>query len=56
VLWDSGKLTADSETKEIDIDVKNVDCLMLVFEGDKLFGNWGDARVESDIRQNEAIR
>ena len=56
VLWDSGKLAADSEAKEIDIDVKNVDCLMLVFEGDKLFGNWGDARVESDIRQIEAIR
>ena len=48
VLWDSGKLTADSASKEIDIDVKNVDCLMLVFEGEQMFGNWGEARVERD--------
>ena len=48
VLWDSGKLTADPAAKEIDIDVKNVDCLMLVFEGEQMFGNWGEARVEKE--------
>ncbi|MEI8281583.1 MAG: NPCBM/NEW2 domain-containing protein [Armatimonadota bacterium] len=48
VLWDSGKLALDSEAKEIDIDVKNVDCLMLLFEGEQMFGNWGDARAEKD--------
>jgi alpha-galactosidase len=46
VLWDSGKLAVDSESKEIVIDVKSVDCLMLVFEGEQMFGNWGEARVE----------
>ena len=48
MLWDSGKLAADYASKEIDIDVKNVDCLMLVFEGEQMFGNWSEARVEKE--------
>ncbi|MHC4642348.1 MAG: NPCBM/NEW2 domain-containing protein, partial [Planctomycetota bacterium] len=50
VLWDSGQMTKDSPAKEIDIELKDVQCLMLVFDGDKALGNWADARVinESD--------
>jgi hypothetical protein len=48
VLWDSGPMTPDSPPQEIDIELNNVDCLMLVFEGDKAFGVWGDARVMAD--------
>jgi hypothetical protein len=48
VLWDSGQMTKDSPAKEIDIELKNVECLMLVFEGDDVLGNWADARVISD--------
>ena len=52
VLWDSSKLTVDSGEKNIDIDVKNVDCLMLTFEGEQMFGNWGEARVENAFSNN----
>ncbi len=45
VLWDSGEMAKDSAAKEIDIELKNVHCLMLVFEGDDVLGNWADARV-----------
>ena len=45
VLWDSGEMTKDSPAKEIDIELNNVQCLMLVFDGDKAMGNWADARV-----------
>ena len=48
VLWDSGKMTADSAPKEIDIDVKDVQCLMLVFEGEGAFGTWAEPRVTAD--------
>ncbi len=48
VLWDSGKMTKDSSAKKIDIELKNVQCLMLVLEGDKVLGNWADARVVSE--------
>ncbi|HYW80148.1 MAG TPA: NPCBM/NEW2 domain-containing protein, partial [Thermoguttaceae bacterium] len=50
VLWDSGKITSESPAKEIDIELKDVQCLMLVFDGDKSSGNWADARV---IREGE---
>ena len=45
VLWDSGKMTKDSAPREIDIELKDVQCLMLVFEGKEALGNWADARV-----------
>ena len=45
VLWDSGKMTLDSAPKTINISVKDVLCLMLVFEGKGALGYWGDARV-----------
>ncbi|GAF73380.1 unnamed protein product, partial [marine sediment metagenome] len=45
VLWDSGKMRKDSPAREIDIELKDVDCLMLVFDGKDVLGNWADARV-----------
>jgi len=45
VLWDSGQMTRDSPAKEIDVTVKDVQCLMLVFDGKNALGNWADARV-----------
>lgn len=48
VLWDSGEMTADSPAKEIDIELSDVQCLMLVFDGDKSLGNWANARVISE--------
>lgn len=45
VLWDSGKMTVDSAAQEIDIELKDVQCLMLVFEGEAVSGVWADARV-----------
>ena len=47
ILWDSGQMRKDSPAREIDIEVKGVQCLMLVFEGDEVLGNWADARVIS---------
>ena len=45
VLWDSGKMTKDSPGKEIDVELENVRCLMLVFEGKDALGNWANACV-----------
>ncbi len=45
VLWDSGEMRKDSPAKEIDIELKDVQCLMLVFDDDEVLGNWADARV-----------
>ena len=48
VLWDSGRMTKDSPAKEIDVELKDVQCLMLVFDGKEALGNWADARVVSE--------
>jgi len=45
VLWDSGQMKKESSPKEIDIALKGVQCLMLVFDGNNALGNWADARV-----------
>jgi len=45
LLWDSGKMTTDSPAKEIDLELTGVECLMLVFEGDRAQGCWADAHV-----------
>lgn len=45
VLWDSGDMTKESPAKEIDIELDNVRCLMLVFQGKDVLGNWAEARV-----------
>jgi len=45
VLWDSGEMTKDSPAKEIDIELNDVQCLMLVFDGEDVLGNWANARV-----------
>jgi len=48
VLWDSGEMTKDSPAKEVDIELEDVHCLMLVFDGDDVLGNWAEALVISE--------
>jgi hypothetical protein len=48
ILYDSGKMTKDSAAKTIDINVKDINCLILSFEGKQALGNWGDPHVVSD--------
>ena len=48
ILYDSGEMTKDSPSKVIDIDVKNIDCLILSLEGKKALGNWGGIEVVAD--------
>ena len=50
VLWDSGQMTTESSAKEVDIELKDVQCLRLVFDGDQMFGNWADARVHTEYK------
>jgi hypothetical protein len=45
VLWDSGDMTKESPAREIDIELNNVQCLMLVFDGKEVLGHWAAARV-----------
>lgn len=45
VLFDSGRMSKDSPAKSINLDVKGVKCLLLVFEGRNVLGNWANARV-----------
>jgi len=46
VLFDSGKMTKDSEAVQIDIDVRNMETLFLKFESkDGAAGSWGHARL-----------
>jgi alpha-galactosidase len=52
VLWDSSEMTKDSPAKEIDIELNDVQCLMLVFDGDKALGNWADARVINEAESD----
>jgi hypothetical protein len=47
VLFDSGKIKADSAVK-IDISVKGVKYLLLMFEGKESIGFWADAKVTSE--------
>jgi alpha-galactosidase len=48
ILFDSGEMHKRSLAKQIDLNVKGIDCLLLVFEGENIPGNWGDARVTSN--------
>jgi hypothetical protein len=45
ILWESGQMTKDSPPRGIDIELKDVYCLMLVFDGKEVLGNWADACV-----------
>ncbi|MFC2128358.1 NPCBM/NEW2 domain-containing protein [Bacteroidota bacterium] len=45
VLYDSGVMSKDSTAKQIDIDVRGLDCLFLKFDGKETTGNWGNARL-----------
>ena len=38
-------MTQDSPAKEVDIELKNVQSLRLVLDGDGVLGNWADAYV-----------
>ncbi len=38
-------MTKDTPAKTVDIGLKDVQCLMLVFDGEEVLGNWADARV-----------
>jgi len=53
VLWDSGKMTKDSPAKAIDVALTDVQCLMLVFDGKDVLGNWADARVNESPRRKQ---
>jgi alpha-galactosidase len=52
VLWRSGEMTKDSPAKDIDIELKDVQCLMLVFDGKDVLGNWADARVINEAESD----
>jgi len=57
VLWDSGQMTKDTPAKEIDIELKDYNCLMLTFDGrnietgkraNDVLGVFADPRVIAD--------
>ncbi|MCU0457067.1 MAG: NPCBM/NEW2 domain-containing protein, partial [Bacteroidales bacterium] len=50
VLFDSGMLTREQAGVKIDIDVKGVEYLLLLFEGKGVAGNWAEAKVIADGR------
>ncbi|GAH58692.1 unnamed protein product, partial [marine sediment metagenome] len=52
VLWDSREMTKDSPAKEIDIELNDVQCLMLVFNGKDVLGNWADAHVINEAESD----
>ena len=53
VLFDSGKMSKDSPAKNINLDVKGVKCLLLVFEGKNVPGNWANAlAIVEDVDSN----
>jgi alpha-galactosidase len=53
VLFNSGRMTKDSPAKNIDLDVKGVKCLLLVFEGRNVLGNWANAlAIVEDVNPN----
>jgi alpha-galactosidase len=45
VIFDSGEMNKHSLAKQINLNVKGIDCLLLVFEGENVLGNWADAQV-----------
>ncbi len=46
VLFDSGLMTKDSTPKQIDISVRDLDCLFIKFDGkEEAIGDWALARV-----------
>jgi len=45
VLFDSGPMTRDHPAKKIDIDVKGVEYILLMFDGNEAAGDWADVKV-----------
>ncbi|MHC4264877.1 MAG: ankyrin repeat domain-containing protein [Planctomycetota bacterium] len=48
VLFDSGDMNKGTIAKRIKLDVKGIMCLLLVFEGENVLGNWADAKAVAD--------
>ncbi|MHC4131708.1 MAG: NPCBM/NEW2 domain-containing protein [Planctomycetota bacterium] len=48
VLFDSGDMHKGSLAKQIDLDVKGIECLLLVFEGENVLGTWAEAQITSN--------
>jgi len=51
VLFDSGKLTREQPAVKIDIEVKGVEYLLLMINGQRVAGDWAEARVTAGGRQ-----
>lgn len=49
VIFDSGKIKR-GQIRKVDIDVTDLDFILLDFSGKKVFGNWADARVNTNDR------
>jgi hypothetical protein len=45
VLFDSGDMYKGSSAKQVGLDVKGIKCLLLVFEGDDVLGDWANVRA-----------
>ena len=45
VLFDSGFMVKGDPAKKVDLEVKNVNCLLLVFEGQNVLGDWAEAQA-----------
>jgi hypothetical protein len=45
VLFDSGFMVKGDAAKSLDLEVKGINCLLLVFEGQSVLGNWAEAQA-----------
>jgi hypothetical protein len=48
VLFDSGNISKEDPVVNIDIDVKGIGYILLMFEGKKALGDWADAKVTAN--------
>jgi hypothetical protein len=48
VLFDSGNISKEDPAVNIDIDVKGIGYILLMFEGKKTLGDWADAKVTAN--------
>ena len=45
VLFDSGLMPKGAPAQTVDVEVKGINCLLLVFEGQNIIGNWAEAQA-----------
>jgi hypothetical protein len=45
VLYYSGKMGKDTPARNVDVDLRGIDCLILAIEGKEALGNWANPRV-----------